>query len=63
MKILHTADWHLGNYVGPQCDGPMERMANTMKCLNVLVETAMAEQPDTFACIRVTGPHKQQVPS
>jgi exonuclease SbcD len=46
MKILHSADWHLGNYVGPQCDGPMERMANTMKCLNVLVETAMAEQPD-----------------
>ncbi|MCK9520140.1 MAG: exonuclease subunit SbcD [Dehalococcoidia bacterium] len=46
MKILHTSDWHLGNYVGPQCDGPMERMANTMKCLNVLVETAMAEQPD-----------------
>lgn len=46
MKILSTADWHLGNYVGPQCDSPMSRMANTMKCLDVLVETAMAEQPD-----------------
>lgn len=46
MKILHTADWHLGNYVGPQCDSPMERMGNTMKCLDVLVETARAEQPD-----------------
>jgi exonuclease SbcD len=46
MKILHTADWHLGAYVGPQCDDPMKRMENTIKCLDVLVETAMKEQPD-----------------
>lgn len=46
MKILHTSDWHLGAYVGPQCDDPMKRMENTFKCLNVLVETARQEQPD-----------------
>jgi exonuclease SbcD len=46
LKILHTADWHLGAYVGPQCDDPMKRMENTMKCLDVLVETARQEQPD-----------------
>jgi exonuclease SbcC len=46
MKILHSADWHLGAYVGPQCDDPMKRMENTMKCLDVLVETAEREQPD-----------------
>ncbi len=46
MKILHTADLHLGAYVGPQCDDPMKRMENTMKCLDVLVETARQEQPD-----------------
>lgn len=46
MKILHTADWHLGAYVGPQCDDPMKRMENTMACLDKLVETARTEQPD-----------------
>ena len=47
-KILHTSDWHLGNYVGSQCDSPMERMANTMKCLDVLVKTAQNEKPDVI---------------
>jgi exonuclease SbcD len=46
MKILATADWHLGAYVGPQCDDPMKRMENTIKCLDVLVETARREGPD-----------------
>ena len=46
MKILHCADWHLGAYVGPQCDSPMKRMENTMRCLDKLVETARAERPD-----------------
>lgn len=46
MRILHTADWHLGAYVGPQCDDPMKRMENTMKCLHALLETAWKEQPD-----------------
>jgi exonuclease SbcC len=46
MKILHTADWHLGSYIGPQLDDPYKRMENTIKCLNVLVETARQEQPD-----------------
>lgn len=46
MKILHTSDWHLGNYVGPQCDSPMGRMANAMNCLDALVETARNEPPD-----------------
>lgn len=46
MKILHTADWHLGAYVGPQCDDPMKRMENTIKCLEKLVATAREEKPD-----------------
>lgn len=48
MKILHTADWHLGAYVGPQCDDPISRMKNTMECLNVLIRTAKEEQPDVI---------------
>lgn len=48
MKILHTGDWHLGAYVGPQCDDPMKRMANTIKCLDDVVETAKKENPDVI---------------
>lgn len=46
MKILHTADWHLGAYVGQQCDDPLQRMENTLKCLDVLIETAEKEKTD-----------------
>lgn len=46
MKILHSADWHLGAYAGPQCDDPYKRMENTLKCLDKLVATANKEQPD-----------------
>ncbi len=45
-KILHFADVHLGAYVGIQCDSPFERTANTRRCLDVVVSTAEAEQPD-----------------
>jgi exonuclease SbcC len=48
MKILHTGDWHLGAYVGPQCDDPMKRMENTIKCLDEVVETAKKEEPDVI---------------
>jgi exonuclease SbcD len=46
MKILSTADWHLGAYVGPQCDDAYKRMENTMRCLDKLIDTARQEQPD-----------------
>lgn len=46
MKILHTADIHLGAYVGPQCDDPIKRMDNTKKCLDALVNTSRQEKPD-----------------
>lgn len=51
MKILHTADWHLGAYVGPQCDDPIKRMGNAEKCLDVLIETAKKEQPDIILIV------------
>jgi len=46
MKILHSADWHIGAYVGPQCDDPYKRMENTKKCLDVLLDTTRRENPD-----------------
>lgn len=46
MKVLHTADWHLGAYVGPQCDDIYGKLVHTCICLDTLVNTAREEQPD-----------------
>lgn len=46
MKILHTADWHIGSFKGPEKDGVNLRSEDTMKCLRSLVETAEKEKPD-----------------
>lgn len=46
MKILHTADWHIGSFKGPEQDGVNLRLADTINCLNSMVETAEKEQPD-----------------
>lgn len=46
MKILHTADWHIGSFKGPEKGGVNLRSEDTMKCLRNLVETAEKEEPD-----------------
>ena len=46
MKILHTADWHIGSFKGPEKEGVNLRSEDTMKCLRSLVETAEKEKPD-----------------
>lgn len=46
MKILHTADWHIGSFKGPEKEGANLRSEDTMKCLRSLVETAEKENPD-----------------
>lgn len=33
MKILHTADWHIGQFKGPIVDGVNLRSQDTVKCL------------------------------
>lgn len=33
MKILHTADWHIGQFKGPVVDGVNLRLQDTVKCL------------------------------
>lgn len=33
MKILHTADWHIGQFKGPIEDGVNLRSLDTIKCL------------------------------
>ncbi len=46
MKILHTADWHIGSFPGPEKDGVNLRAADTGMCLNHMHEMALIKKPD-----------------
>lgn len=46
MKILHTADWHLGELNGPIVDGQNARLLDTVRCVDYLIEKAEQERPD-----------------
>lgn len=46
MKILHTADWHIGSFKGPEKDGVNLRSLDTYNCLMALVDKAIKETPD-----------------
>lgn len=46
MKILHTADWHIGDKHGPSNNGVNLRAQDTLNCLNELVRVAKEEMPD-----------------
>jgi len=46
MKILHTADWHIGSFKGPEENGVNLRGEDTIQCLNELIRVAQKEQPD-----------------
>ena len=45
LKILHTGDWHIGSYPGPETNGENARYHDVLRCLNCLVETAAQEKP------------------
>lgn len=46
MKVLHTADWHLGTFRSPVKDGVNLRTEDTKRCLDELVRAAGEERPD-----------------
>ena len=46
MKILHTADWHLGTFRSPVKDGVNLRSEDTKRCLDELIKAAEEERPD-----------------
>lgn len=46
MKILHTGDWHIGNFPGPEVGGENGRYLDIIKCLDALVEGARQQRPD-----------------
>ena len=60
MKILHTADWHIGQFKGPVVDGVNLRSQDTVKCLEYMVEVARKERPDVV-CISGDIFHQEQI--
>lgn len=48
MKILHSGDWHLGEFPGPVINGENARLLDIVRCLDYLVETAETEKPDVI---------------
>lgn len=46
MKILHTGDWHIGNFPGPEKNGQNLRYLDIYRCLIALCEEAERIKPD-----------------
>lgn len=46
IKILTTADWHIGSFKGPERDGVNLRSLDTQKCLEEMVHVAVTEKPE-----------------
>lgn len=46
IKVLHTGDWHIGQFNGPTVNGENARFLDICKCLDALVEDAKKEKPD-----------------
>ena len=46
IKILHTGDWHIGQFNGPIVNGENARFLDICKCLDALVAEAIKHKPD-----------------
>lgn len=46
IKIIHSADWHVGPRKGPEKDGVNLRAEDTYRCLDKLVETVAQQDPE-----------------
>ncbi|WP_195985333.1 exonuclease subunit SbcD [Clostridium sp. D33t1_170424_F3] len=46
IKVLHTADWHIGSFPGPEVNGENARLKDIEECLEKLAATANDEEPD-----------------
>lgn len=60
MKILHTSDWHIGQFKGPVVNGMNLRSQDTVKCLEYMVDVASKEKPD-IVCISGDIFHQEQI--
>lgn len=46
IKVLHTGDWHIGSFKGPEKDGVNLRSLDTLKCLEEMLRVAEIEMPE-----------------
>lgn len=46
IKVIHTGDWHIGNFKGPEKDGVNLRSLDTRNCLNALINRVNDERPE-----------------
>lgn len=46
LRVLHTADWHIGNFPGPEVAGENARRKDIEACLLAMVGEAGMENPD-----------------
>lgn len=46
IRILHSGDWHIGQFNGPTVDGENSRFLDICRCLDALVMEAEKRQPD-----------------
>lgn len=60
MRVLHTADWHLGSFRGPEENGVNLRSEDTIRCLEELVHVARQEKPE-FVLVSGDIFHKAEV--
>jgi len=60
MKILHTADWHIGQFKGPVENGVNLRSLDTKSCLEYMVDDAGYVNPD-IVCISGDIFHQEQI--
>ena len=46
IRVLHTGDWHIGRFNGPEKDGQNARFLDICHCLEALVKGAQETKPD-----------------
>ena len=46
LKVLHTGDWHIGNFPGPEINGENARFLDIRNCLDAQAEAAEQHRPD-----------------
>lgn len=46
IRILHTGDWHIGRFSGPEKNGTNARYLDICKCLDTLINKAAELSPD-----------------
>lgn len=60
MKVLQSADWHIGKFKGPTEEGMNLRFIDTIECLTYMVEQARKINPD-IVCVSGDIFHQEQV--